>query len=222
MKFAQDVRDYAATLNDANQGWRRCWKNSGRWDRGVCRGGRGEGEQPSLMRTTIRTDESFSTLSSLEEFPETAALLGHLTVAWSHAERTLYFLFWVASGTTQQKAFDIYETIASFRHRYDLALDLFREERQDHPKMPELIASLQTLIQCFSVRNELVHRTWVKASTGELGLLDHRMSKKTAQVRVIRNEEIRDTIKRINGTCDKILSTILEIYPHAFKQEQNS
>jgi hypothetical protein len=166
--------------------------------------------------TTIRKDETFTTLSSLEEFPETAALLGHLTVAWSHAERVLYFLFWVASGTTQQKAFDIYETIASFRNRYDLALDLFREEKQDHPKMSELIVNMQTLINCFSIRNELVHRTWVKATTGELGLLDHRMNKKNAQIRVVRNEEIRDTIRQINGTCDKILETILAIYPNAF------
>jgi hypothetical protein len=162
------------------------------------------------------TEETFNTLSSLEDYPETATLLGHLTVAWSHAERVLYLLFWVSSGTTQQKAFDIYESIANFRGRYDLVLRLFQQEKHDHPKVPDLIGHAQTLLQCFSVSNELVHRTWTVTSSGQLGLLDHRMNKKLPQVRAVKNEEIRATIRSINETCDEILKTLVEIYPHAF------
>jgi hypothetical protein len=163
-------------------------------------------------------EEKFTTLSSLENYPETAALLGHLTVSWSHAERVLYFLFWAALGATQQKAFDVYESMSSFRSRYDLVLRLFQQDKHDHPKVPHLIGHVQTLLQCFSVRNELVHRTWVITASGQLGLLDHRMSKKLPQVRLVKNEEIRTTIKSINEACDKILKAITEIYPHAFAQ----
>ena len=45
MKITQDVRDYAATLNDQAAGaWRRCRRNSGPRRQGLCRGGEGEGE----------------------------------------------------------------------------------------------------------------------------------------------------------------------------------
>ena len=164
------------------------------------------------------TEQTFSTISTLDDYPETARLLGTLTVAWSHAERVLYFAFWVASETTQQKAFELFETLPNFRARYDLAIALLRQDQANHPKFSDLIVSLQTLVQCFQIRNELVHRTWAKGQDGTLALLDHRLNKKMPQLRSIKGDEIRTTIKLINESCDKILKTIMEIYPHAFKQ----
>jgi hypothetical protein len=45
MKITQDVRDYAATLNDQQVGMAQMWRNSASWQRGVCAGGGGEGKQ---------------------------------------------------------------------------------------------------------------------------------------------------------------------------------
>jgi hypothetical protein len=163
------------------------------------------------------TEQTFSTISTLDDYPETARLLGTLTVAWSHAERILYFAFWVASETTQQKAFELYETLPNFRARYDLAIALLKQDQANHPKFSDLILSLQTLVQCFQVRNELVHRTWAKSEDGTLALLDHRLNKKVPQLRSIKDDEIRATIKLINESCDKVIKAIMEIYPHAFK-----
>ncbi|WP_155831189.1 hypothetical protein [Hyphomicrobium sp. 802] len=160
----------------------------------------------------------FSTISSLDEFPETARLLGNLTVSWSHAERAIYLVFWAITGTTQGKAFDIYENITSFRTRYDLTAKLLEESLDEHPKMQDLLSCLNSLIACFQIRNELVHRTWVTYDNKKLGLIDHRMKKKQGQVRSISDKEIRDTIRLINQTCDKIIHAILEIYPHAFQK----
>jgi hypothetical protein len=162
------------------------------------------------------TEAVFTTISTLDEYPETARLLGTLTVAWSHAERILYLAFWVASETTQQKAFEIYENLSNFRARYDLAITLLKQDQANHPKFPELITNLQTLVHCFQVRNELAHRTWVKSKDGTLALLDHRMNKKVPKLRSIKDDEIRATIKLVNEACDKIVSTIMAIYPHAF------
>lgn len=163
-------------------------------------------------------DLQFTTISTLDGFPETARLLGNLTVSWSHAERILYLAFWVASEATQQKAFEIFESMPNFRARYDLAVTLLKQNETDHPKFPELIERLQTLIQCFQIRNELSHRTWVKSLDGTLALLDHRLNKKAPKLRKIADTEISDTIRLINENCDKIVVAIMQIFPASFKQ----
>ena len=162
------------------------------------------------------TEPTFTTISTLDDYPETARLLGNLTVAWSHAERVLYLAFWVASETTQQKAFEIYENLPNLQTRYKLAVALLKQDQANHPKLPELIGSLQTLVHCFQIRNELVHRTWVRNKEGTLALLDHRMNKKAPKLRSIRDDEIRATIKSINETSDKVILSMLQIYPNAF------
>jgi hypothetical protein len=169
-------------------------------------------------RNMTNIEATFTTISTLDDYPETARLLGTLTVAWSHAERVLYLAFWAASETTQQKAFEIYENLANFRARYDLAVTLLKQDQANHPKLPELIAKLQTLIQCFQIRNELVHRTWVRNKDGSLALLDHRINKKVPKLRSIKDDEIRATIKLINATCDNVISIIMGIYPSAFSR----
>jgi hypothetical protein len=84
------------------------------------------------------TDQTFTTISTLDDYPETARLLGTLTVAWSHAERILYIAFWVASETTQQKAFEVYENLPNFRARYELSITLLKQEQGNHPKFPKI------------------------------------------------------------------------------------
>lgn len=161
----------------------------------------------------------FSTISTLDSSPETARLLGNLTVAWSHAERILYLAFWVASETNQQKAFEIFESMPNFRAQYDLAISLFKQNDADHPKFPALIDHLGKLVQCFQIRNELTHRTWVKSDDGKIGLLDHRLNKKSPKVRIITDTEIAKTIRQINENCDGLLQSIIEIFPEAFQEQ---
>ena len=49
MKITQDVRDYAATLNDNEQGMAQMSKKFRHGRGGVCRGGGGEGEQQGVV-----------------------------------------------------------------------------------------------------------------------------------------------------------------------------
>lgn len=158
----------------------------------------------------------FVTVSSLEDLPETAQLLGNLTVAWSHAERVMYFAFWLASGMTQPKAYDVYESISGFKLRQQITLSLLKHDQKAHPKYPELEAAYAELFQCGKVRNELTHRTWVKDDTGALALLDHRMSGGQTTAKAVDDDQLKTLIKTINRACDRFLAVTREIFPHAF------
>jgi hypothetical protein len=133
---------------------------------------------------------SFHTISDLPNNRHLAGLLGDLTVAWSHAERVQYFAFWVASGTSQSKAFDIYETLSGPKVRLDLTLSLFVQDKPDHPKFVSLVEKLKALIACSQLRNELVHRTWVSDTSGNLFLLNHRMTKRVPEPRPRANRRL--------------------------------
>jgi hypothetical protein len=157
------------------------------------------------------------TISALDGRRELAALLGDLTVAWSHAERVMYFAFWVASGTRQEKAFDIYESMSGPKARLDLTLSLFEQDRPDHPNFDKIVEKLRAIVACSSLRNEVVHRTWAADDQNNLYLLSHRMTKRVPELKRVDENQIRTLVKTINSSCDGLLELIQQTFPEAFK-----
>jgi hypothetical protein len=158
----------------------------------------------------------YNTIAGLPNNRKLAGLLGDLTVAWSHAERIMYFAFWVASGTTQVKAFDIYESMSGPKNRLDITLALFEQDKPDHPKFESLIQQLKRLVACGQIRNELVHRTWVSDQSGNLFLLNHRMTKRVPEAKAVDEAQIEELLKSVAAACDGLLPLIIEIFPQAF------
>jgi hypothetical protein len=161
-------------------------------------------------------DTKYNMLSSLPLHRDLASLLGDLTVAWSHAERIMYFAFWVASGTTQSKAFDIYESMSGAKQRLDITIGLFEQDKPDHPKYELLVQQLKRLANCGQFRNEIIHRTWVSDEKGKLFLLDHRMNKRVPKAKAIDEDQIKELLKAIAAACDGLIPLIMDIFPHAF------
>lgn len=159
----------------------------------------------------------YRTISALPNDRVLAGLLGDLTVAWSHAERMMYFAFWVATGTTQAKAFDIYETLSGPKMRMDLTLSLFEQDRPDHPKFGLLIEKLRAIVAYGQFRNELIHRTWAVNADGEMVLLNHRMSRRQAELKKIDQTSIEDLLRTLASTSDDVLMLTQEIFPDAFR-----
>lgn len=158
----------------------------------------------------------FTTINNLNDRPELAKALGNLTVAWSSAERMMYFLFWVSSQTDQSRAYEIYETITSNHTRNDLTKRLLKFNEKSHAKYPDLIEAFNNLLEMQKTRNELVHRTWVIGDDGQLGLLDHRMKAKEPVISVFEESTVVSLVERMNATSSRLINLMQEIYPEAF------
>jgi hypothetical protein len=164
----------------------------------------------------------FVTVSGLPQKRELAALLGDLTVAWSHAERISFFAFWVASGMTQTKAFDVYESLSGAHARMKLTIDLLEQDKLDHPAISQLRKKMSDLVMCGRERNALVHRTWVAAPNGELFLIDNRMPNRAVTAEAVSEASVQTLVQRIHAAADGYIDLLIAIYPDAFRQKVGS
>ncbi len=163
----------------------------------------------------------FRTLSGLVDRRELAALLGDLTVAWSHAERVSFFAFWAASGMTQTKAFDVYESLSGPKARMDITFDLLEQDKLDHPSIAGLKAKMAELVDSGRQRNAIVHRTWVADDQGNLFLIDSRMPKRGPQAAAINEVIVLALIRKIHAACDGYIELLVSIYPNLFQKTPN-
>jgi hypothetical protein len=162
----------------------------------------------------------FRTLSSLPDRRELAGLLGDLTVAWSHAERVSFFAFWAASGMTQTKAFDVYESLSGPKARMYITLDLLEQDKLDHPSIPALKAKMAEMVDSGRQRNAIVHKTWVVDDQRNLFLIDTRMPKRGAEAEAINEGILLALIKKIHAACDGYIELLMIIYPDVFVNKQ--
>ncbi|WP_075290204.1 hypothetical protein [Pararhizobium arenae] len=145
--------------------------------------------------------DHFTDINNLEDYPDVAAALGNMVVAWADAETAMVFALAAVMGSSANMSMMGYYRIPTFEARVKFILALVDEWETDKFDRPEIAKAIKSISGISGTRNGWVHGIWsANKNTKELVVFNLRAREGNGRMKPVKAHDILDHCNTLRTT----------------------
>ncbi len=151
----------------------------------------------------------FHDIDTLKDYPEVAAALGDMVVAWANAETSMVFALAAIMGCTANMSMMGYYRIPTLEARVKFLLGLIEEWQTDKFNKEEIARTIKSISGISGTRNNWVHGIWSEnRATKEIVVFNLRAREGNGRMKPVKAHDINDHAKTLRGHAEKLKSLL--------------